>query len=158
MGFWEIAKGSKDLDRVRQIHEGIALAQQRADQGDPVPMTEIVVRWRRLSQSWEEAPVVIPTALLPIACRLSVSYQDAAAYPVLHVDAASGNPEHGRYVTFKNDEVTVIELHTKPHVPEQNDEDIRRRKLHGSNRVRTPDGRVARVQDVRDLSDFEPKQ
>jgi hypothetical protein len=158
MGFWENAKGSKDLDRVRQIHEGITRAQQADDRGEPVEMTEIVVRWRRLSQSWDEAPVIIPTRFVGIACSLAVSYQDAAAYPVLHVDAASGNPEHGRYVTFKNDDMTVIELHTKPHVPEQNQDERRRAKLRGNNRVRTSDGRIARVEDTRDLSDFEPKQ
>jgi hypothetical protein len=158
MGFWEIAKGTKDLDRVARIHEGVMTARIANNQGEPVPMTEITVRWRRLSQSWEENPLIIPTDLLPIACQLAVSYQDADTYPVLHVDAASGNPEHGRYVTFKNDEVTVIELHTKPHVPEQNQDERRRAKLRGGNRVRTPDGRIVRVTDTPDLSDFEPKQ
>lgn len=145
MGFWEIARGDRDLGRVAKIHEGIIAAQQADDRGEPVPMTEVTVRWRRLSQSWEEAPVIIPTDLLSVACSLAASYQDATAYPVLHVDAASGNPEHGRYVTFKNDDIVVIELHTRPHVPEQNQDDRRRAKLHGGHRTRTADGRIVRT-------------
>lgn len=144
MGFWELARGNKDLERVAKIHEGVIAAQQASDRGEPVPMTEVTVRWRRLSQSWEEAPVIIPTDLLSVACSLAASYQDAAAYPVLHVDAASGNPEHGRYVTFKNDDIVVIELHTRPHVPEQNQDDRRRASLRG-HRTRTPDGRIVRA-------------
>lgn len=144
MGFWELAGGNKDLERVAKIHEGVIAAQQASDRGEPVPMTEVTVRWRRLSQSWDEAPVIIPTDLLPVVCALSASFQDAKQYPVLHVDAVSGNPEHGRYVTFKNDDIVVIELHTKPHVPKQNQDEQRRASLRG-HRTRTPDGRIVRT-------------
>lgn len=135
MGFWEIARGEQDLARVAKVHEGVIAAQQADDRGDPLDMTEVTVRWRRFSQSWDEAPVIIPADLLPTACALAASYQDATAYPVLHVDAKTPNEERGRYVTFKNDESVVIELHTKPHVPEKNQDDRRRAKLRGRNSV-----------------------
>lgn len=144
MGFWEIAKGESDLARIAKIHEGVITAQIANDRGEPVPMTEITVRWRRFSQSWEEGPVRIPTDLLPVACQLAASYQDATVYPVLHVDAATPREELGRYVTFKNDESVVIELHTKPYEPEQNQDDRRRAKLRGGNRTRTTDGKIVR--------------
>lgn len=149
MGFWELARGTKDLERISKIHEGVVMAQAAKDRGEPVPMTEVTVRWRRMSMSWDEAPVIIPTDLLPVACALSASYQDAKQYPVLHVDANSGNPENGRYVTFKNDEIIVIELHTRPHVPESNQDEQRRAKLRGSasHRIRTPEGMITRVYD-----------
>lgn len=132
MGFWEIAKGKKDLERVARIHEGVITAQIASDRGEPMDMTEVTVRWRRMSQQWEENPVIIPTEHLGIACQLAMSYQDVTTYPVLHADARTANEEHGRYVTFKNDEMTVIELLTKPHVPEQNQDDRRRAKLRGN--------------------------
>lgn len=139
MGFWENAKGDRDLDRVRRIQEGIVKAQQASDRNEPVRMTSVFVRWRRFSQSWDEAPIVIPTSLLPVACQLAASYQDATAYPVLHVDAATPNEDLGRYVTFKNDESVVIELHTRVHVPEQNQDDRRRAKLRGARNLAAVD-------------------
>ncbi|QNJ57669.1 hypothetical protein SEA_KEANU_64 [Streptomyces phage Keanu] len=151
MGFWENARGDKDLDRVRQVHQGIIRAQQANDLGDPVDMTEVTVRVMHYDHTWEEVPVIIPTDLLSVACRLAVSYQNAAEYPVLHVDGRMPNEGHGRYITFTNDAQTVIELRTKPHIPEQNQDDRRRAKLRG-NRAQNLGN-----PDPVDFSDFAPR-
>ena len=129
MAFLDNARGAHDLTRAKHVRDAVILAQQASDRGEDTDLVEVTVRYKRMSMSYEEAPVIVPREVLPQMQQLALNY---LAYGKLHINAAMGNSEYGRFVALTPDkELLVIELVHKDHVPEQNQDDQRRAKLRG---------------------------
>lgn len=117
---------------MRAVQEAVVRAQQDMDRGTKrTDLIEVGVRFRRMSMTWDEVDLVIPEHVLPKIYQLAEAYQGVQAHRTLHVDARVPNEGHTRRAYFKNDELTIIEVFTKPHTPPQNDEDVRRSRFRG---------------------------
>lgn len=129
MAFLDNARGVQDGEQVRVVREAVIRAQQANDRGEETDLVEVVVRYVRMSMKYEEAPIIVPRAVLPRLHALASNY---LAYPKLHIDAVTGNLAYSKYVALTPDkELLVIELVHTTHTPEQNQDDKRRASLRG---------------------------
>lgn len=132
MAFLDNARSTQEMGWVRAVQEAVISAQKDMDRGTKrTDLINVGVRFRRMSMSWDEEPIIVPEHVLPQIYQLAEAYQGVQAHRTLHVDARVPNEGHTRRAFFKNDEMTIIEVHTRPHTPPQNDEDVRRSRFRG---------------------------
>lgn len=132
MAFLDNARSTQEMGWVRAVQEAVIAAQKDMDRGTKrTDLVNVGVRFRRMSMSWDEEPIVVPEHVVPKIYQLAEAYQGVQAHRTLHVDARVPNEGHTRRAFFKNDEMTIIEVHTRPHTPPQNDEDVRRSRFRG---------------------------
>lgn len=128
MAFLDNARSTQELGWVRAVRDAEIMARKGVVRDD---LIAVGVRFKRLSMTWDEVDLIVPEHVLPKIYQLAEAYQGVQAHRTLHVDARTPNDGHTRRAFFKNDEMTVIEIHTKPHTPPQNDEDVRRSRFRG---------------------------
>lgn len=134
MAFLDNARSTQELGWARAVRDAEIMARQGVVRND---LIAVGVRFKRLSMTWNEADLIVPEHVLPQIYQLAEAYQGVQAHRTLHVDAHTPNHGHTRRAFFKNDEMTVIEIFTKPHTPPQNDEDVRRSRFRGHGSERT---------------------
>lgn len=132
MAFLNNARSSQELGWVTAVQEAARMAEKATARGDQRDdLIAVMVRLRRMSQTWDEADLIVPEHVLPKIYQLAEAYQGVQAHRTLHVDAKMPNKGYTRRAFLKNDEMTVIEIFTRPHTPEQNQDDQRRQSLRG---------------------------
>lgn len=138
MAFLDNARSTQEMGWVRAVQEAVIAAQKDGDRGTiRTDLIAVGVRFKRLSMTWDEVDLIVPEHVLPKIYQLAEAYQGVQAHRTLHVDAKTPNEGHTRRAFFKNDEMTVIEIFTKPHTPPKNDEDVRRSRFRGHGSERT---------------------
>lgn len=129
MAFLDNAQSGEDERSAEFIRTSVVRAQIAKDRGEDPDLIEVTVRYKRMSMSYEETPIIVPRDVLKNVFGLAENF---LAYRTLHVDAATGNKNYSRRVFLTPDkELLTVEVVYRDHAPEQNDEDMRRRNLRG---------------------------
>lgn len=129
MAFLDNANTDEDKRSADFIRNSVIRAQIAKDRGDDPDLIEVTIRYKRMSMTYEELPIVVPREALANVFALAEHF---LAYRTLHADVTTGSPAYTKRVFLTPDkELLVVEVVYKDHTPEQNQDDRRRANLRG---------------------------